>query len=93
MQLQLLPLEKADFEHYQDLIWNAFYDSLMGLMYPNGFTDAAKAYDVEQMRKDWKRHPDVDKDMKVINAATRNWMRRRRRERPRAFLQMPTRSC
>lgn len=51
-----------------ELMWDAFNDSLMGLMYPKGFTEAAKAHNVEHLIKEWRRHPDLNKYMKVIDA-------------------------
>ena len=67
MPLQLLPLEESDLEADQHVSWSAFKDGLMGLMFPDGYTEAARKWEIETAIIGWRRHPDVVKKMKVID--------------------------
>lgn len=67
MPLQLLPFEESDHDAYEDIIWEAFKDDLMGLMYPNGFTQAARNWGRENRLKQLREHPEKTKMFKVID--------------------------
>ena len=67
MPLQLLPMEESDLSIYQDVCWEAFKDDLMGLMYPNGYTPAAREWGLRTNLEQWRGHPDKIKMMKVID--------------------------
>lgn len=67
MPLELQPLEEADFPAQREICWLAFKDDLMGLMYPNGYTQAAREFDEEQRLRDLREDPEKYKCMKVID--------------------------
>jgi GNAT superfamily N-acetyltransferase len=60
-------MEEGDMPTYRDICWAAFKDDLMGLMYPNGYTEAAREWWQKQAIEDWREHPEKIKFMKVID--------------------------
>ena len=67
MLLQLLPMEERDLDAYEEIAWAAFKDDLMGLMYPNGYTEAAKEFWTKIALEDWRADPEKVKFMKVVD--------------------------
>ncbi|KAK3712573.1 hypothetical protein LTR37_009016 [Vermiconidia calcicola] len=67
MHLELSPMEESDLDAYLEVAWLAFKDEFMGLMYPNGFTNAAKAFVKQRTLDDWRKYPDRIRAMKVID--------------------------
>jgi GNAT superfamily N-acetyltransferase len=69
MPLELLPLEETDVPAFVEIMWQSFSfeGGMMGLMYPNGFTDAARQHSINRTIKKWREHPDMIKKMKVVD--------------------------
>lgn len=67
MPLELLPMEERDLDVYQDICYAAFKDDLMSVMYPNGYTEAARSFSKKQSVEDWRADPEEHKYMKVID--------------------------
>ena len=60
-------MEEKDFPAFREICWLAFKDDLMGLMYPNGYTQAAKDWWQEEQISDWRKEPEKLKFMKVVD--------------------------
>ena len=69
MPLELHPLQEADVDAYTEIMWQAFRPDVMGLMYPNGYTDAAREHSKAGTLKTWRKHPEKVKKLKVIDTA------------------------
>lgn len=67
MPLKLLPMEESDLAAYENIAWQAFKSDLMGLIYPNGFSQADMDHGIHWALVQWRRHPDKIKFMKVID--------------------------
>ncbi|WPH01548.1 Hypothetical protein R9X50_00439500 [Acrodontium crateriforme] len=67
MTLEILPMVEADMDAYFDIIWAAFAPGLMALMYPNGFTASAREQSKQSYLREWQRHPERTKMMKVVD--------------------------
>ena len=67
MPLQLLPMEEADLDAYENVAWEAFKNAIMGIMYPNGYTQAAREWWIHYALKDWRSKPEKFKFMKVVD--------------------------
>lgn len=58
MPLKLLLLEDSDFEIYPELVWSAFKDDLMGVLYPNGYSEADRKQTAKKsLQKHYKNQP------------------------------------
>lgn len=60
-------MEERDLDVYNDIMWAAFKDELMGLFYPKGFTEAARERAKEEALEDWRGDPEKVKYMKIID--------------------------
>ena len=60
-------MEESDLAVYDYLVWAAFKDGLMSLLYPNGRSQAAHDHFVASGLERWRKHPDKVKMMKVID--------------------------
>ncbi|KAK5112967.1 hypothetical protein LTR62_003789 [Meristemomyces frigidus] len=71
MPLELHPLEEADVPIFTDIMWESFtYDGgVMGLMYPNGYSQEAREHSMQRTLKSWRKYPDRIKKMKVIDTS------------------------
>lgn len=69
MPLQLLPMEanESNIMLYYDICWEAFKNDIMALMYPNGFTQKARAWSLGKDLEAAQKYPDRIKWMKVID--------------------------
>lgn len=67
MPLELHPLEESDVPAYIDVMFAAFATTVMGLMYPNGFSPAARQHTIDSTFKSWHKHPDQIHKLKVID--------------------------
>ena len=67
MPLELLPLEEADLWAYRTIFAEAFENTLMAVMFPNGYTEEDKTIDIEFQAREWLDHPEEVKLMKVVD--------------------------
>ncbi len=67
MRLELLRLAEKDANAYCNICWAAFNDAFMGLMYPNGYTESARAWAKGSLLEDRQENPDRNRIMKVID--------------------------
>ena len=67
MPLKLLPMEESDLLAFENIAWAAFKSDLMGLLYPNGFSQANIDHGVHWANVQWHRHPDKIKMLKVVD--------------------------
>ncbi|KAK5137591.1 hypothetical protein LTR08_007886 [Meristemomyces frigidus] len=67
MPLELHPLEEADLDAYVGIMWKAFQTGIMAVMYPNGFSQAARDHHTAVLQRKWRKSPDEIKKMKVVD--------------------------
>ncbi|EMC91180.1 hypothetical protein BAUCODRAFT_152467 [Baudoinia panamericana UAMH 10762] len=67
MPLILEPMQESDMEASVDIMWEAFRDSIMGIMYPQGFTKAAREHTLQTSLKAWRKDPEKYRKNKVID--------------------------
>lgn len=60
-------MEERDFPAFQEICWLAFKDDLMGLMYPNGDTQAARDWVQKHRLEDMREEPEKYKFLKVVD--------------------------
>ena len=69
MSLKLLPMEEADLDVYENVAWAAFKDDIMGLLYPYGYTEAAREWFMRYAIEDWRKQPDKFQYLKVVDTS------------------------
>lgn len=67
MPLELQEVEDSDFEVYPNLMWSAFKDDLMGVMYPNGFSDADSEHTAKSTLEKARKNRDISIWRKVVD--------------------------
>lgn len=67
MPLELLPWEDEDFQFYPELIWRAFKDDLMGVLYPNGYSQADREHTTRTSLAKARKHGKDAVWMKIID--------------------------
>lgn len=60
-------MEEMDLEVYPNLIWAAFKDDLMQIMYPNGYPQASREQTTRESIAKWRKHPEKIHWNKVID--------------------------
>ena len=67
MPLELQEVEDSDFEVYPDLMWSAFKDALMSVMYPNGYSQAAREHTARSTLEKAHKNAGVSVWRKVVD--------------------------
>lgn len=67
MPLELHPMQESDLDAFNEIMDLAFRSDVMGLLYPNGFSQADREHSKASTLKDWRKKPDEIKKMKVID--------------------------
>ncbi|KAK3112086.1 hypothetical protein LTR53_012001 [Teratosphaeriaceae sp. CCFEE 6253] len=67
MPLEIHRLEESELGTAYDLMWEAFKPDIMGVMYPAGFTAAARAHSLARALKAWRKAPETIKKFKVLD--------------------------
>ncbi|KAK4541566.1 hypothetical protein LTR36_007863 [Oleoguttula mirabilis] len=67
MPLELLPMEESDLDAFNGIMTDAFMSDIMGLLYPNGFSQADGEHAKSSALKAWRKNPDTIKKMKVVD--------------------------
>ena len=60
-------MEESDMKAYPELMWDAFKDDLMALLYPNGYPQSAREHTTKKGLEGLHKDPEVHKWMKVID--------------------------
>ena len=67
MPLETLPWEEEDFAAYPEIIWLAFKDDLMQVLYPNGYSSKDRALEVKKAIAKQRARGDTSVWMKTID--------------------------
>lgn len=67
MPLELHPLQESDLDDYYEIVWQAFKDDIMALLYPNGFSQAAREHIKASTLKKWRTNADTNNHMKAVD--------------------------